>query len=54
MYWCKWNRYLTALYLLACGNALAQGVVFGLGFETDDAGGRALSAFADVGVAETT
>jgi hypothetical protein len=52
MCWCKWNRYLTAFYLMAFGNAFADGVVLGLGLETDDAGGRAVSAFADFAIAE--
>jgi hypothetical protein len=39
---------------MLCGSASAGGVVLGLGVETDTAGGRAASAFADLGVGEQT
>jgi hypothetical protein len=54
MYWCKRLRYLTALSALFCGDAMAEGYVLGLGAESDTAGGRAASVFADLGVAEKT
>jgi hypothetical protein len=54
MYWCKRYCYLTALIAIMSSDVMAAGYALGLGAESDTAGGRAVSAFGDVGLGDNT